>query len=87
VEFKCYLPAFKDADGVSIPFLPAHIRLPLGYGGDFYVAEFTDAKIKQAWQELKTKGPDVARNILASVIDSTNMDATAPDLSEGINDV
>jgi hypothetical protein len=59
-----YLPAFKDAKGVSIPFKPTSIRPPIGYRGDFYVDEFTDTKIKQAWQELKTKDPAAAKNIL-----------------------
>jgi hypothetical protein len=50
-----YMPAFKDANGVSIPFLPIGTRPPIGYQGDFYVDEFSDVKIKQAWQELKKK--------------------------------
>jgi hypothetical protein len=62
-----YLPAYKDAKGVSIPFLPASVRPPLGYKGDFYVDEFTDAKIKQAWQELKVKDPAAAKKILADI--------------------
>jgi pimeloyl-ACP methyl ester carboxylesterase len=65
--WNCFLPAFKDEDGVSIPFLPAGIRPPIGYQGDFYVDEFTDAKIKQAWQELKEKDPAAAKKILASI--------------------
>ncbi|MGD9156068.1 MAG: hypothetical protein PVG90_11295 [Bacillota bacterium] len=71
-----YLPAFKDANGVSIPFKPAGIRLPIGYQGDFYVDEFTDAKIKQAWQELKEKDPEAAKKILTGV--NVNTDMTAP---------
>jgi hypothetical protein len=62
-----YMPAFKDANGVSIPFLPLGTRPPVGYQGDFYVDEFTDAKIKQAWQELKEKDPVKARKILDSL--------------------
>jgi hypothetical protein len=30
-----YLPAFKDADGVAIPFKPTSIRPPVGYRGEF----------------------------------------------------
>jgi hypothetical protein len=67
-----YMPAFKDADGVSIPFLPVGTRPPIGYQGDFYIDEFTDAKIKQAWQELKVKDPDKAKKILAGL--SGNME-------------
>jgi pimeloyl-ACP methyl ester carboxylesterase len=44
--------------------LPTTIRPPLGYQGDFYVDGFTDAKIKQAWQELKAKDPEAAKKIL-----------------------
>jgi pimeloyl-ACP methyl ester carboxylesterase len=62
-----YLPTFKNVKGVPIPFLPAAIRPPLGYKGDFYVDEFTDAKIKQAWQELKAKNPAAAKTILADM--------------------
>jgi pimeloyl-ACP methyl ester carboxylesterase len=62
--WNCYLPAFKGADGVSIPFKPTSIQPPISYQGDFYVNEFTDAKIKQAWQELKTKDPAAVKKIL-----------------------
>jgi pimeloyl-ACP methyl ester carboxylesterase len=66
-EWNCFLPAFKDANGVSIPFgQPSHLP-PIGYQGDFYVAEFTDAKIKQAWQELKEKDPEAAKKIVDSL--------------------
>jgi hypothetical protein len=75
-DWNGYLPAFKDANGVSIPFKPTSLRSPLGYQGDFYVDEFTDVKIKQAWQELKVKDSDAAKKILASV--SANTDETAP---------
>jgi hypothetical protein len=70
-----YLPAFKDDNGVSIPFKPAGVRPPIGYQGDFYVNEYTDAKIKQAWQELKEKDPAAAQKILAGI--SANTDETA----------
>jgi hypothetical protein len=70
-----FLPAFKDANGVSIPFIPTRILTSIGYQGDFYVNEFTDAKIKHAWQELKSKEPDVAQKISAEV--SANTDETA----------
>jgi pimeloyl-ACP methyl ester carboxylesterase len=65
--WNAYLTAFKGADGVSIPFKPTGILPPIGYQGDFYVDEFTDAKIKQAWQELKAKDPEAAKKILAGV--------------------
>jgi hypothetical protein len=75
LDWNCYLPAFKDGDGVSIPFKPVGIRPPIGYQGDFYVDEFTDAKIKQAWEELKVKNPEAAKKILTRV--SVNTDKTA----------
>jgi hypothetical protein len=71
-RLNCFLPAFKGADGVSIPFKPNGILCPIGYQGDFYVDEFTNAKIKQAWQELKVKKPDVAKKILEGVIRGVN---------------
>jgi hypothetical protein len=75
-RLNCFLPAFKDTDGVSIPFKTTSIRPPLGYRGDFYVDEFTDAKIKHSWQELKMKDPAAAQKILAGL--SVNTDETAP---------
>jgi hypothetical protein len=66
-DWNCFLPAFKDANGVSIPFKPTGIRPPIGYQGDFYVDEFTDAKIKQAWRELKEKNPEAAQKIIESL--------------------
>jgi hypothetical protein len=62
-----FLPAFKSKNGVSIPFMPTRIIPPIDYKGDFYVDEFTDAKIKQAWQELKVKDPEAADKILAGL--------------------
>jgi spermidine/putrescine-binding protein len=62
-----YLPAFKDEKGVSIPFIPTRMLPPVDYHGDFYVDEFTDAKIKQAWQELKEKDSKAAEKILAGM--------------------
>jgi pimeloyl-ACP methyl ester carboxylesterase len=74
-NWNAYLPAFKDVNGVSIPFRPVGILPPIGYQGDFYVNEFTDSKIKQTWQELKEKDPDAAKKILAGVC--ANTDETA----------
>jgi hypothetical protein len=48
--------------------MPTGIRPPLGYQGDFFVDEFTDAKIKQAWQELKAQDPATARQICDGVL-------------------
>jgi hypothetical protein len=63
-DWNCYLPAFKDANGVPVPFgQPSHPP-PIGYQGDFYVDEFTDAKIKQAWLELKEKDPEAAKKVV-----------------------
>jgi hypothetical protein len=74
--WNAYLPAFKDAKGVSIPFKPIGIHPPIGYNGDYYVDEFTDAKIKRAWLELKMKDPEAARKILAGI--SANTDVSKP---------
>jgi hypothetical protein len=71
-RLNCILPAFKDADGVSIPFKPNGILAPIGYQGDFYVDEFTDAKIKQVWRELKAKKPEAAKKILGGVSTGVN---------------
>jgi hypothetical protein len=66
-DWNGYLPAFKNVKGDSIPFMPTRILPPIGYHGDFYVDEFTDAKIKQAWKELKAKEPAAAKKILAGL--------------------
>jgi hypothetical protein len=58
--------------------MPTRILPPIGYQGDFYVDEFTDAKVKQVWQELKVKNPDAAKKILASVSANINTDKTKP---------
>jgi pimeloyl-ACP methyl ester carboxylesterase len=66
-DWNCFLPAFKDINGVAIPFgQPSHLP-PIGYQGDFYVDEFTDAKIKQAWLELKEKDPEAAKKVVDSL--------------------
>jgi hypothetical protein len=70
-----YMPAFKDAKGVSIPFMPNRIYPPINYKGDFYVDEYTNAKIKQVWQDLKAKEPEAAKKILANI--SANTDETS----------
>jgi hypothetical protein len=41
--------------------MPTRVLPPIGYQGDYYVDEFTDTKIKQAWQELKVKNPAAAK--------------------------
>jgi hypothetical protein len=76
-DWNCYLPAFKDANGVSIPFKPVSILRPISYQGDFYVNEFTDAKIKHIWQELKDKNPEVTKKILNDMSISANTDGPA----------
>jgi hypothetical protein len=63
-KWYCHLPAFKDANDVSIPFSPQFQLPPVDYEGDYYVDEFTDAKIKQAWIELKAKNPEAAKKIV-----------------------
>jgi hypothetical protein len=74
-----YLPAFKDANGVSIPFMPTRILPPINYKGNFYIDEFTDAKIKQAWENLKTKDPAAAKKIIENVVSwRHNTDKTKP---------
>jgi hypothetical protein len=47
--------------------MPTSTIPPIGYQGDFYVDEFTDTKIKQAWQDLKEKDPTAAKKILDSM--------------------
>jgi hypothetical protein len=77
MDWNCFLPAFKGTNGLSIPFKPQSLRPPIGYKGDFYIDEFTDAKIKQAWQEIKAKDPEMVKKVMAGLW-PTNTDATQP---------
>jgi len=66
-EKNADLPGFSYQDpkgSVCIPFTQTSQRLPKGYQGeDFYIEEFTDAKIKKKWQEF-SQDPDAARPII-----------------------
>ena len=61
------LPGFSYQDpkgSVCIPFVQTSQQPPEGYQReDFYVEEFTDAKIKKKWQEF-SQDPDAARPII-----------------------
>lgn len=51
----------EDADGRHCVPFTATVRLPPeGYKGDFYVDEFTDAKVRDAWAACVKQGPDCA---------------------------
>jgi pimeloyl-ACP methyl ester carboxylesterase len=47
------LPGFRDDAGICQPFMPLGQLVPDGYQGDFYTANFTDAKIRERWQACK----------------------------------
>lgn len=50
-----------DQDGRHcVPFTATPRLAPEGYKGDFYVDEFTDAKLRAAWAECLKQGPDCA---------------------------
>jgi hypothetical protein len=40
-----------------IPFTSVHFRPPAGYQGDYYVDEFTDAKLREQWEQCKKEKP------------------------------
>jgi len=66
-EKNADLPGFsyQDPTGlVCIPFTQTIQQPPEGYQGeDFYVEEFTDAKIKEKWQKF-SQDPDAAKPII-----------------------
>ncbi len=58
------LPAYIVVDdGVEykVPFTPTTNFPPEGYKGDFYVDEFTDAKIRELWKVYSSKGTAFAK--------------------------
>lgn len=48
-----YVLPTKAGAGTCIPFTSVAARPPKGYRGDFYVHEFTDAKLRQRWEACK----------------------------------
>ncbi|MCD8141164.1 MAG: hypothetical protein LUE17_15585 [Planctomycetaceae bacterium] len=60
-----YLPAIQAEDGTLIPYLPVSFVPPADYVGDYYVDEFTDAKIKQLYLDLKERDPSAAGKALS----------------------
>ncbi len=50
-----------------IPFTTPLHKPPAGYVGDYYVAEFTDAKLRQAWTECE-KLPDCKKRVFDQVM-------------------
>jgi pimeloyl-ACP methyl ester carboxylesterase len=47
------LPGYRDPAGICQPFMPLNQLVPDSYAGDFYTAEFTDAKIRERWLACK----------------------------------
>ncbi|MFD1797385.1 lysophospholipase [Paracoccus aurantiacus] len=54
-EWPGYLDRTEGSE-TCIPFTPTGLLPPAGYAGDFYVDEFTDAKIRKAWADCKAQG-------------------------------
>jgi hypothetical protein len=48
-----YLLPTSAGSATCIPFTSARFKPPAGYTGDFYVDEFTDAKLRAKWEECK----------------------------------
>lgn len=57
------LPAVADANGVLVPYTPDTAIPPSGYEGEYFVEEFTDAKIKQLWADFKKNNPEQAEKM------------------------
>jgi len=50
-----------------IPFTSARFQPPAGYKGDYYVDEFTDAKLRERWEACKRE-PDCKRRVYDQVL-------------------
>lgn len=65
VDRNAELPGYRlpQSDGrtVCVPLLVTASKPPAGYVGDWYVDEFTDAKLKQRWADCKADPPCAAR--------------------------
>jgi hypothetical protein len=48
-----YLLPTKAGAWTCIPFTSVAVKPPAGYKGDFYVNEFTDAKLRERWEACK----------------------------------
>lgn len=46
----------ENGDEHCLPFTPTELLPPVDYSGDFYVDEFTDAKVRAAWQDCEAQG-------------------------------
>ncbi|KQP21934.1 alpha/beta fold hydrolase [Pseudorhodoferax sp. Leaf267] len=60
-ELPGYLLPQSDGRSVCVPLLVTAHKPPAGYMGDFYVDEFSDAKLKQRWAECKANTECAAR--------------------------
>lgn len=56
-DWPGYLVTENGAEA-CVPFTPTGLLPPDGYQGDFYIDEFTDAKIRAAWAECQAKGAE-----------------------------
>ncbi len=62
-----YLLPTSAGPRTCIPFTTARAHPPKGYKGDFYVDEFTDAKLRERWEECK-KDKDCRKRVYDQVI-------------------
>lgn len=89
-----------DADGRRcVPFTATDRFAPAGYQGDYYVDEFTDAKVRAAWADCLKQGPactDPVRERVKTFIRPTPFAATGtvnplgkinPDGDVNLNDI
>jgi hypothetical protein len=51
-----YLLPTRSGPRTCIPFTSVAVKPPPGYKGDFYVDEFTDAKLRERWEACKKDG-------------------------------
>jgi hypothetical protein len=56
-----YLVAGTDGTSACVPFTTVGARPPAGYAGDFYVAEFAEAKLREDWLACKADATCAAR--------------------------
>jgi len=62
-----YLLPTRAGAKTCIPFTTPLYKPPAGYQGDYYVDEFTDAKLRKAWDECK-ENPDCKKRVFDQVM-------------------
>jgi hypothetical protein len=67
MELPGYLIPTATGEKTCIPFTTSYYQPPAGYQGDYYVDEFTDAKLRERWQSCK-QDADCSKRVFDQVM-------------------